>query len=118
MNNTDHPADDQEQFSAIPTDYRALLATTRPLIVTEHALPAWRGGEICRSGFGILPEPEDWRRELALRRGEILGSDEWGLGIPKEEELAKTRENAAAEPITGLDRRDSKVGIRICLGMS
>ncbi len=118
MSNTDHRASDEEQFAAIPTNYQALLAMTRPLIVAEHSLPSWRGGEICRSGFGILPEPQDWRTELTLKRGEILRSDDWGRAIPRDEELAKTREDAAAESISARCLRDSNLGIRICLGMS
>lgn len=129
MSNTDHPTNDEEQFAAIPTDYRALLAMTRPLIVTEHGLAAWRGGEVCRAGFGMWPEAEDWRTEFTLRRGEIFHSDERGLGVAKDAERDKTTEGArtgrapqvrdgAAESISGPRRRDSNLQIRICLGMS
>ena len=129
MSNTDNSANDEEQFAVIPTDYRGLLAMTRPLVIAEHTLASWRGGEICRSGFGIPLEPGDWRGELALKRGEILRSDESGLGIADDEELATTPqeagtspapevEDAAAESISALRRRDSNLQIRICLGMS
>ena len=129
MNNTDNPLNDEEQLATIPTDYRALLAMTRPLVIAEHTLPSWRGGEICRSGFGIPLEPADWGGELALKRGEILRSDESGLGITEDEELATTPEqagtssapeveDAAVESISALRRRDSSLQIRICLGMS
>jgi len=129
MSNKDNPYNDEEQFATIPTDYRALLAMTRPLVIGEHTLPSWRGGEICRSGFGISPASGDWRAESTLKRGEIFRSDESGLGIAKDEERATTREeagtssaseveDAAAEPIYALRRRDSNLQIRICLGMS
>ena len=129
MSNTDNPTNDEEQLATIPTDYRALLAMTRPLVIAEHTLPSWRGGQICRSGLGIRIEPGDWRGELALKRGEILRSDESGLGIAEDEELATTPEeagissapeveDAAVESISALRRRDSRLQIRICLGMS
>ena len=129
MSNTDNPANDEEQLTTIPTDYRALLAMTRPLVIAEHTLPSWRGGQICRSGLGIPIEPGDWRAESTLRRGEIFRSDESGLGIADDEELATTPEeagtssapeveDAAVESISALRRRDSSLQIRICLGMS
>ena len=129
MSNTDNPANDEEQLAVIPTDYRALLAMTRPLVIAEHTLVSWRGGQICRSGLGIPIEPGDWRGELALKRGEIFRSDESGLGIAEDEELATTPEEAGissapevedapVESISALRRRDSSLQIRICLGMS
>jgi hypothetical protein len=129
MSNTDNPANDEEQLPTIPTDYRALLAMTRPLVIAEHTLPSWRGGEICRSGFGIPLEPGDWRPEFTLRRGEIFRSDESELGIAEDEELVTTTEeagtssapeveDAAADSISALRRSDSNLQIRICLGMS
>ena len=129
MSNTNDPARDEEQLATISTDYRGLLAMTRPLVIEEHTLPSWRGGEICRSGFAISPEPGHWCAEVTLRRGRIFGSDESELGIAKNEELATTMEeaetgsapeveNAAAESTSALDRRDSNLQIRICLGMS
>ena len=129
MSNKDNPPNDEEQLATIPTDYRALLAMTRPLVIAEHTLASWRGGELCRSGFGIPLEPGYWRAESTLRRGEIFRSDESGLGIREDEELATTLEeagissapeveDAAVESISALRRRDSRLQIRICLGMS
>ena len=129
MSNTDNPANDEEQLATIPTDYRALLAMTRPLVIAEHTLASWRGGEICRSGFGIPLEPGDWRGELALKRGEIFHSDESELGLAEDEKLATTTEeagtssapqveDAAVESISPLRHSDSNLQIRICLGMS
>ncbi|MCJ7791373.1 MAG: hypothetical protein MUP49_03020 [Dehalococcoidia bacterium] len=72
MNNTDDSASDEEQLAIVPMDYRALLAMTRPLVITEDTPLSLRGEEISLSGFGISPEPADWRAEFTLRRGEIL----------------------------------------------
>jgi hypothetical protein len=129
MSNTDNPANDEEQSATIPTDYRALLAMTRPLVIAKHTLPSWRGGEICCSGFGIPLEPGDRPGEFILSRGEIVRSHESELGIGKDEELATTTEeagtssareleDAAPESISAPRRRDSNMQIRICLGMS
>ena len=130
MNNTDNPANDEEQLATIPTDYRALLAMTRPLVIAEHTLPSWRGGEICRSGFGIPLEPGYWRAESTLRRGQIFHSDESELGLAEDEKKVATTteeagtssapevEDAAAESISALRHSDSNLQIRICLGMS
>jgi len=129
MSNKDNPPNDEEQLATIPTDYRALLAMTRPLVIAEHTLASWRGGELCRSGFGIPLEPGYWRAESTLRRGEIFRSDESGLGLAEDEKIATTTEeagtssapeveDAAVEFISALRRRDSSLQIRICLGMS
>jgi hypothetical protein len=72
MNNTDDSASDEEQLATVPMDYSALLAMTRPLVITEDALLSLRGEEVFRLGFGISPEPADRRAEFALRIGEIL----------------------------------------------
>ena len=112
MNSTDNPTNDEDQPVTIPTDYRALLAMTRPLLVAERSLLSWRGGEICRSSFGTSSEPGDWRPEFMLRRGEIFRSHESRQGIAEDGELA------AAESIDALRRSDSSLQIRICIGMS
>jgi len=129
MSNKDNPPNDEEQLATIATNYRALLAMTRPLVIAQHTLPSWRGGELCRSGFGIPLEPGYWRAESTLRRGEIFHSDESELGLAEDEKLATTTEeagtssapeveDAAAESMSALRRRDSNLQIRICLGMS
>jgi hypothetical protein len=109
MNNTDNSPSEEQQLANIATEYGILLSITRPLIVTEHSLPSWRGGEICRSGFGISPGPGDQCPESILSRGEVFRSDESGPGIADDEEHAKTAEEAG----TG-----SPLQIRICIGMS
>jgi len=129
MSNINNPPRDEDQLPAMPTNYRALLAMTRPLVIGQHTLPSWRGGEICRSGFGIPLESGYWGAEFTLRRGEIFRSDESELGIAEDEELGATTEeagtssapeveDAAAESISALCRSDSHLQIRICLGMS
>ena len=118
MNNTDNPTNDEEQLGTIPTDYRALLAMTRPLVIADHTLPSWRGGEICRLGFGISPGSGDGRAESTLRRGEIFRSDKSEVGTTEDEGRATGYEDAAAESISALRRRDPNLQIRICLGMS
>ncbi len=129
MSNMDNPGSQRERLATILTDYRALLAMTRPLVISEHSLPSWRGGEIGRSVFEISPEPGDWRAESTLRRGEIFRSDERGLGMTEDEDLATRTEEAArsfaaeaedaeTKSIPALHRRDSNLRIRVYLGMS
>jgi hypothetical protein len=72
MSNTDSSASDEGQLATVPMDYCALLAMTRPLVITEDALRSLRGEGVFRSGSGISPEPAGGRAEFALRMGEIL----------------------------------------------
>jgi len=104
MNNTDDSASDEEQLATVPMDYSALLATTRPLVITEDALLSLRGGEVFRLGFGSSPDPADRRAEFALRRGEIL--------CPEGEC------DVARESIFALGETVSNLKFRIYLGMS
>ena len=100
---------DKQQLADMMTDYGALLAMTRPLVVTEHSLPAWRGGEVYRAGFGISVELGDRRPESTLSRGEVLQSDESNLGVSDDGELAAVWEATGTRPALQL---------RICIGMS
>ena len=109
MNNTGDSPRDEQQSANMTTDYRALLLTTRPLIVTEHTLLSWRGGELYRSGFGMSLGTGDWSPESTLSRGEVIRSHEPGPGIAQDEELATTLEEAGI---------CSPLQIRICIGMS
>ena len=104
MNNTDDSANDEEQLASVPMDYSALLAMTRPLVITEDALLSLRGGDVFRSGFGISPQPADRRAGFALRRGEIL--------CPEGEC------DVARESIFALGATVSNLKLRIHLGMS
>jgi len=129
MSDTDNPGNDEEQLATVPTDYRALLAMTRLLVVAEHTLPSWRGGEICRSGFGIPSIPANCRMESTLRRGEIVHHDKSALGTTGGEGRATGNEEAGAssapevedkptEARSALPQTDSNMRIRIYLGMS
>jgi hypothetical protein len=104
MNNTDDSADDEEQLASVPMDYSALLAMTRPLVITEDALLSLRGEGVFRVGVGISPEPADRRAAFALRRGEIL--------CPEGEC------DVAWESIFALGKTGSNLKLRIHLGMS
>jgi hypothetical protein len=104
MNNTDDSASDEEQLESVPMDYSALLAMTRPLVITEDALLSLRGEGVFRLGFGSSPEPADRRAEFALRRGEIL--------CPGDEC------DVAREPIFASGETGSNLKLRIHLGMS
>jgi len=104
MNNTDDSASDEEKLAIVPMDYSALLAMTRPLVITEDALQSLRGDEVFRLGFGSSPEPADRRAEFALRIGEIL--------CPGGEC------DAAPESISALGETGSNLKLRIHLGMS
>jgi hypothetical protein len=137
MRNRDDSASDEERLATPARDYRALLAMTHPLVITEHTPLSLRGEEIPRpdlSGLGtgsaISLEPGDCRAELTLRRGEILRPGKSGLRITGDEGLATTREeagtspapevenDAAAEFISALPQTGSNLEIRIYLGMS
>jgi len=104
MNNPEDSASDEERLETVPMDYSALLAMTRPLVITEDALLSLRGGEVFRSGSGISPEPADRRAEFAQRRGEIF--------CPEGEC------DAARESIFALGETGSNLKLRIHLGMS
>jgi len=104
MNNTEDSANDEEQLPTVPMDYSALLAMTRPLVITEDALLSLRGEGVFRLGFGISPEPADHRAEFAPRRGEIL--------CPEGEC------DVARESIFALGETGPNLKLRIYLGMS
>jgi hypothetical protein len=124
MSNREQPADDKEQPTTAPADYRVLLAVTRPLVIAEHSLPSWRGGEICRSGFGIWPEQVDRRAQSVLRRGEILRSGNSGPGIKRARNAEAGTSSGSevgdstAQSKSALPQTDSNLQIRIYLGMS
>ena len=104
MNNTDDSANDEEQLVTVPMDYSALLAMTRPLVVTEDALLSLRGEGVFRLDSGISSESADRRAEFALNRGEILGPE--------------GECDVARESIFALGETGSNLKLRIYLGMS
>jgi hypothetical protein len=109
MSNAGDSPRDKQQLADMMTDYRALLTMTQPLIVTEDSLPAWRGGEVYRSGFGISPGPGDRCPESVLSKGEVFRSDGPDLGIADDEELDTTWDEMGTRPA---------LQMRICIGMS
>jgi len=68
MSSTDDSANDEEQLTTGPTDYRALLAMTRPMAMAEHTPPSLPGQEISGSGSEIPPEPADQRAARSYKR--------------------------------------------------
>jgi len=130
MNNKDNSANDEEQLATVPMDYRALLAMTRPLVITEDAPLSLRGGEVFRSGFGISPEPADWRADFTLRRGEFLRPDLLGPRMGGDEGMATRGERAGTrsgpegecdvvgESISVFGQTGLNLELRIHLGMS
>jgi hypothetical protein len=109
MSSTGDSPKDKQQLADMMTDYRALLAMTRPHIVAKDSLPSWRGGEVYRSGFGISPRAADRYPESTLSRGEVFRSDESGLGISEVGELATLWDEVGTGP---------NLQLRICVGMS
>ena len=129
MSNTGNPPDDEQQLPTIPTDYGALLAMTRPLVVAEHTLRSWRGGEICRLDFGIPLMSPNCHVESTLRTGEIVHLDELASEIAGDEGRATEEKEAGtssaegvedepAEARSALPHTDSNLQIRIYIGMS
>jgi hypothetical protein len=94
MNNADDSASDQEQLATVPMDYRALLAMTRPFVITEDTPLSFRAEKISLSDLGISPEPADWRAEFILRAGEFLClGGEWGVAWESTSALGQTGSN-------------------------
>jgi len=108
--------DSAKLVSVEPRDYGALLAMTRPLVISKDGALSL--------GMG------DCRAEFALRKGEILCPDSSGRRVREDGGLATTREGARTGPapeggydvpeesIFALHRRRLNLKIRIHLGMS
>jgi hypothetical protein len=108
--------DSAEPVSAEPGDYAALLAMTRPFVISRDG--AWS------LGMG------DCRAEFALRRGEILVTESSGRTVTRNGWLAMTKEWARTGPApkwvynvmegsnSALPPRRLNLKIRIHLGMS
>jgi len=105
-----------ESVSPEPGDYGALLAMTRPLVISKDGALSLGTG--------------DCRAEFALRKGEILCPDKLGHGVTGDGGITITREGAwiGRDPEGGYDvpeeysfdlpRRRLNLRIRIHLGMS
>ena len=107
MSNTDDSASDEEQLATVPMDYRTLLATTRPLVITQQTSRSL--GVPIYEDKAISLEATDWWVEFALRKGEIICGDLPIGRMGGEEGLTTT---------TALPQRGSGLRIRIHLGMS
>ena len=86
----DNSPGDEPQLATVPTHYLALLAMTRPLVIREHTLSFWRGGQTCRLGLGIPRGSGNWRAEWTLRKGEILRPGRSELVMAEDKDLATT----------------------------
>jgi hypothetical protein len=105
-----------DSVSAEPGDYGALLAMTRPLVVSKDGALSLGAG--------------DWRVEFALKKGEILCPNSSGRSMRVDGGLAMTREwmqtnpapegrhDVPQESIFALPQRRLNLKIRIHLGMS
>jgi len=105
-----------ESVSPEPGDYGALLAMTRPLVISKDGALSLGAG--------------DCRVEFALRKGEIFCSDSSGRRMREDGGLEMTREGARTgltpeggydvldESIFALPQRRLDLKIRIHLGMS
>jgi hypothetical protein len=107
MNNSNDSTDNEEQLKPLAIDYRTLLSTTRPFLITQP---------ICRSlGFPINEDKAislqagDWWVEFALKKGEIIYSD-----LP----LAGIKSEGGPTTTSALPKKVSNLRIRIHLGMS
>ena len=108
--------DSTESVSAEPGDYGALLAMTRPLLISKDGALSLGAG--------------DCRAEFALRKGEILCSGRSERNVTGDGWLTMTREWARTdsaseggydlpeEPSFTLRQRCFNLKIRIHLGMS
>jgi hypothetical protein len=129
MSMEDNSPGDEPQLATVPTHYLALLAMTRPLVIREHTLPFWRGGQTCRLDLRIPRGSGNWRAEWTLRKGEILRPGRSELEMAGDKDLATTREedgasfslkaqDAETEYEYRLAENSSNLQIRIYLGMS
>ena len=108
--------DGAESVSAEPGDYAALLAMTRPLVISRDGALSLGTG--------------DCRAEFALRKGEILVLGRSGRTVTRDGWFAMTREwvrtdsaresgyNVAERSSSTLPTRRSNLKLRIHLGMS
>ena len=108
--------DGAESVSAEPGDYAALIAMTRPLVISRDGALSLGTG--------------DCRAEFALRKGEIFCPVKSGRGVTQDGWLVMTREWVRPDPTpegayngterssSALPPRRSNLRIRIHLGMS
>ena len=114
----------------MPTNYRALLAMTRLLLVTDDTPLSLVGEEISVSDKGTSSEPAYWYAEFTLRKAKILCPGFSDQKIESDEDVAVTRDRAETGPgpqgecdaqpeISSASRQTgSSLKLRIYLGMS
>ena len=107
MKNPNDPPDDEQQLAAPIRDYRTLLRTTRPLVITKRR-PLGPPLSIHRDQ-AISLGTGDSHGESVLKRGEIICPDSSEQSARSAPGLPAT----TALPLTGSDLR-----IRIYIGMS
>jgi hypothetical protein len=107
MNDTNDSPKDEEQLMTPVSDYRALLETTRPLVIAKSRVSSARLS-IYRDQATSL-ETGDCYAEFVLKRGEIVDPDFPGQTIMDDEGPVK----AAA-----LSHTSSNLTIKIHIGMS
>ena len=107
MQNKDDSAGDGDQAIAPVTDYRTLLETTRPLVITKNTAPPPQPS-IYRDQPESL-EAGGCHGESILKRGEIVYPDQSG-------QTAKSDQGPAAA--VDLPLTSSRLRIRIYVGMS
>jgi hypothetical protein len=107
MSNTDDSIDGKDQAATAPMDYSALLAMTRPLVVTKpvpHSVP-----NRIHEDKAVSLKASDWWLEFALKKGQIVYS-EVPLGARQDAECSATT--------SALPQGGSTLRMRIHLGMS
>ena len=114
----------------MPTNYRALLAMTRLLVVTEDTPLSLLGEELSLSDSGSSREPAYWYAELTLWRGQILRPGLSGQGMGSDECTAATGDrvqansgpegecDAGVQSVSASRQTGSNLKLRIYLGMS
>lgn len=108
MRNTNDPADDGEQLATPASSYRALLETTRPLVITKNTIALPSQPWIHRDQPTSL-EAGHCHGESVLKRGEIICPDLSGQTVTSDESLVA---------MIDLPLTSSRLRIRIYIGMS
>ena len=134
MKNRDNSPGDEEQFATPPMDYRALLAMTRPLVITERTILLLQQDRVphfpSATSSAISPKPGNCSAECALKRGEIFRPDEAERGVGPDggpgasgdetgtNASAEVENDSQAEFVSGSAEPASNLRLRIHLGMS
>ena len=107
MQNKDDSAGDADQPIAPVTDYRTLLETTRPLVITKNTTPPSQ--QSIYRDQPVSLEASGCHGESLLKRGEIVCSDPSGQTVTGDQGPAA---------VVDLPLASSKMRIRIYIGMS